>query len=137
MKKGLALLELIILAAVLILAVTGLVFLKSKNTPVSNETLPAVNDSTKEISTSPQPSAILISSEEAVEKVKSRKEIIDYLKRVPSAIIQAQSTTNEEDSYRIQVYEVKDGHTATFNWYNVDKKTGEVVAEFDFEEGTE
>ena len=137
MKKGLALLGLIILAAVLILAVTGLVLFKSKNTPVNNETLPVVNDSTKEISTSPQPSAILISSEEAVEKVKSRKEIIDYLKRVPSAIIQAQSTTDEEDSYRIQVYEVKDGHTATFNWYSVDKKTGEITAEFDFEEGSE
>ena len=137
MNKGLALLELIILAAVLILAVTGLVFLKSKNTLKNNETLPAINNSSKELSSSPQPSAILISPEEAVEKVKSRKEIIDYLKRVPSAIIQAQSTTDEENSYRIQVYEVKDGHTATFNWYNVDKKTGEVVAEFDFEEGTE
>ena len=137
MKKGLAFLGLIILAAVLILAAISLVLLKGKNTLQNNETLPAINNSSKELSSSPQPPAILISPEEAVEKVKSRKEIIDYLKRVPSAIIQAQSTTNEEDSYRIQVYEVKDGHTATFNWYNVDKKTGEVVAEFDFEEGTE
>ena len=137
MKKGLALLELIILAAVLILAVTGLVFLKSKNTLKNNETLPAINNSSKELSSSPQPSTILISPEEAVEKVKSRKEVITYLKRVPNAIIQAQSTTDEEDSYRIQVYEIKDEHTATFNWYTVDKKTGEVVAEFDFEEGAE
>ena len=137
MKKGLALLGLIILAAVLILAVTGLVFLKSKNTLQNNETLPIVNDSSKELSSSPQPSAILISPEEAVEKVKSRKEVIAYLKRVPNAIIQAQSTTDEDDSYLIQVYEVKDGHTATFNWYNVDKKTGEITAEFDFEEGAE
>ena len=128
---------LIILAAVLILAAISLVLLKGKNTLQNNETLPAINNSSKELSSSPQPPAILISPEEAVEKVKSRKEVIDYLKRVPTAIIQAQSTTDEEDSYRIQVYEVKDGHTATFNWYNVDKKTGEVVAEFDFEEGTE
>ena len=137
MKKGLALLGLIILAAVVILAATGLVLFKSKNTPVNNETLPVVNDSSKKMSTSPQPSAILISPEEAVEKVKSRKEVIAYLKRVPNAIIQAQLTTDEEDSYRIQVYEIKNGHTATFNWYNVDKKTGEITAEFDFEEGTE
>src|SRR3990170_5108193 len=137
MKKGLAFLGLIILAAVLILAVTGLVLLKSKNTLQNNKTLPVIDDSSKEMSSSLQPSAILISPEEAVEKVKSRKEVIDYLKRVPNAIIQAQSTTGEEDSYRIQVYEVKDGHTATFNWYTVDKKTVEVVAEFDFEEGAE
>ena len=137
MKKGLAFLGLIILAAVLILAAISLVLLKGKNTLQNNETLPAINNSSKELSSSPQPSTILISPEEAVEKVKSRKEVIAYLKRVPNAIIQAQSTTDEEDSYRIQVYEVKDGHTATFNWYNVDKKTGEVVAEFDFEEGTE
>jgi len=63
MKKGLAFLGLIILAAVLILAVTGLVFLKSKNTLQNNETLPIVNDSSKELSSSPQPSAILISPE--------------------------------------------------------------------------
>ena len=137
MKKGLAFLGLIILAAVLILAAISLVLLKGKNTLQNNETLPAINNSSKELSSSPQPPAILISPEEAVEKVKSRKEVIAYLKRVPNAIIQAQSTTDEEDSYRIQVYEVKDGHTATFNWYNVDKKTGEVVAEFDFEEGAE
>ena len=137
MKKGLALLGLIILAAVLILAVTGLVLLKSKNTLQNNEALPAINNSSKELSSSPQPSTILISPEEAVEKVKSRKEVIAYLKRVPNAIIQAQSTTDEEDSYRIQVYEIKDEHTATFNWYTVDKKTGEVVTEFDFEEGAE
>ena len=137
MKKGLALLGLIILAAVVILAATGLVLFKSKNTPVNNETLPVKNDSSKEISTPPQSSAILISPEDAVEKVKSRKEVIDYLKRVPTAIIQAQSTTKEESSYRIQVYEIKNGHTATFNWYNVDKKTGEITAEFDFEEGSE
>ena len=137
MKKGLAFLGLIILAAVLILVVTGLVFLKSKNTLQNNEALPVVNDSSKAKSSSPQPSAILISPEEAVEKVKSRKEVIAYLKRVPNAIIQAQSTTDEENSHRIQVYEIKNGHTATFNWYNVDKKTGEITAEFDFEEGSE
>ena len=137
MKKGLAFLGLIILAAVLILAAISLVLLKGKNTLQNNETLPAINNSSKELSSSPQPSAILISPEEAVEKVKSRKEIIAYLKRVPNAIIQAQSTTDEENSYQIQVYEVKNGHTATFNWYNVDKRTGEITAEFDFEEGSE
>jgi len=28
------------------------------------------------------------------------------------------------------VYEIKDGNTATFNWYNVDKNTGKITAEF-------
>src|SRR3989344_3270335 len=99
MKKGLAFLGLIILAAVLILAAISLVLLKGKNTLQNNETLPAINNSSKELSSSPQPPAILNSPEEAVEKVKSRKEVIAYLQRVPHAIIQAQSTTDEEDSY--------------------------------------
>ena len=32
----------------------------------------------------------------------------------------------EENEFHVQVYEIKDDHTATFNWYSVDKITGEV-----------
>lgn len=69
-----------------------------------------------------------ISKEDAVAKVKELPEVVDYLKRVPNG----QVLVNGEDNnrYMVQVYEAKDGHTATFNWYNVDKTTGEVKKEF-------
>lgn len=65
---------------------------------------------------------------EAVAKVKALPEVIDYLKRVPGGLV---LVNGEEDNvYMVQVYEIKDGHTATFNWYQVDKTTGEVKKEF-------
>ncbi|RJQ35782.1 hypothetical protein C4559_06425 [Candidatus Microgenomates bacterium] len=69
-----------------------------------------------------------ISKEEAVAKVKALPDVINYFKRVPNGQV---SVNGEEDnSYLIQVYEVKNDHTATFNWYNIDKATGEVQKEF-------
>lgn len=71
---------------------------------------------------------LILSENEVIEKVKSLSEVEDYLKKVPSAqILRNGETIN---SYLIQVFEVKNGHTATFNWYEVDKTTGEVKKEF-------
>ncbi len=70
-----------------------------------------------------------ISKEEAVVKVKMLPEVIEYLKRVPNGLVSVNG--QEDDSYLIQVYEFKDGHTATFNWYIVDKQTGEITKQFD------
>lgn len=69
-----------------------------------------------------------ISKDEAVAKVKALPEVSDYLKRVPNGLIAVNG--EEEDTYMIQVYEFKDNHTATFNWYDVDKNTGEVEKQF-------
>ena len=71
---------------------------------------------------------ITISKEDAVTKVKNLPEVVDYLKRVPNGI--ASVNGEEENTYLIQVYEFKDNHTATFNWYNVEKTTGVVKKEF-------
>lgn len=69
-----------------------------------------------------------ITEDEAITKVKSLPEVVDYLKRVPNGLV---SVNGEEDNaYMVQVYEFKNGHTATFNWYNVDKTTGKVEKEF-------
>lgn len=66
--------------------------------------------------------------EEAITKVKALPEVIDYLKNVPNGLV---SVNGEEDNiYMVQVYEIKDGHTATFNWYKVNKTTGDVKKEF-------
>lgn len=69
-----------------------------------------------------------VSKEDAVAKVKTLPEIIDYLQRVPNGLIAVNG--EEDNAYLIQAYEFKDGHTATFNWYKVDKITGDVKKEF-------
>lgn len=69
-----------------------------------------------------------ISKQEAVAKVKAFSEVKDYLKRVPNG--QVLLNGDEDNSYMVQVYETKNGHTATFSWYKVDKTTGEVEKEF-------
>lgn len=69
----------------------------------------------------------LLTKNQAVEKVKMLPEVIDYLKRVPQARVEIGS--EENNSYLIQVYEIKNGHTATFNWYEISKTTGKVKKE--------
>lgn len=68
------------------------------------------------------------SKEKAVATVKALPEVIDYLKRVPTGLVAVNG--EENNTYMVQVYEFKNGHTATFNWYNVDKTTGAVEKQF-------
>lgn len=67
------------------------------------------------------------SKEDSVSKVKLLPEVIDYLKRVPGGLVAVNG--EENNSYLVQVYEVTNGHTATFNWYSVNKTTGQVKKE--------
>ncbi len=69
-----------------------------------------------------------VSEDEAIAKVKALPEVVDYLKRVPNGLVQVNG--GEENTYMVQVYEIKNRHTATFNWYNVHKTTGEVEKQF-------
>ena len=69
-----------------------------------------------------------VSKEEAILKVKALPEVIDYLKRVPNGLVLING--EEDNAYMVQVYEFKNDHTATFNWYKVDKTTGKVKKEF-------
>ncbi|MDO8486861.1 MAG: hypothetical protein Q7S45_01000 [Candidatus Curtissbacteria bacterium] len=69
-----------------------------------------------------------ITSEQAVASVKNLPEIQDYLKRVPNGKIEVDS--GDESEYSVHVYEIKDGHTATFNWYSVNIKDGKVKPQF-------
>ena len=64
----------------------------------------------------------------AVENVKKLPEVQEYLKEVPKALVEVDN--EEEGEYNVHVYEVKNGHTATFNWYKVSIKSGEVRSEF-------
>ncbi|RJQ27255.1 hypothetical protein C4577_01745, partial [Candidatus Parcubacteria bacterium] len=56
-----------------------------------------------------------ISRDLAVENVKKLPEVQDYLKRVPNGRVEVDN--EREGEYNVHVYEVKNGHTATFNWY--------------------
>lgn len=110
---------LVVPAAVLLLFVTlGLPKNNPPQTPYSSP--PAIK-------TTPVPKSGLTKTE-AISKVKALPEVADYLKKVPNG--QVAVGGEEESSYLVQVFEVKDGHTATFNWYQVAKKTGEVKREF-------
>ena len=72
-----------------------------------------------------------ISPDEAVAQVRGLAEVKSYLENVPNALVDLESADDETNTYLIHVYEIKDGYTATFNWYTVDKKTGKITAEFD------
>lgn len=71
--------------------------------------------------------------EQAVEEVKNLAEVKNYLEEVPAGRVELESS-EKEGEYLIHVYEIKNGHTATFNWYRVDKATGEIKSEFEFEQ---
>lgn len=74
------------------------------------------------------PQSQQLSKKEAIAKVKTLPQITDYLKKVPNGLVVVNG--EEDNAYLVQVYEFKDGHTATFNWYKVDKTTGEIEKEF-------
>ena len=70
-----------------------------------------------------------ISSDLAVENVKKLPEVQQYLKDVPNGKVEVDNEL--EGEYNVHVYEVKNGHTATFNWYRVSIKSGEIRPEFE------
>ena len=72
-----------------------------------------------------------ISEEGAIGKVWELEAVKSYFQEVPNAVIEVDSKDEETNTYLVHVYEIKDGHTATFNWYTVNKKNGEITAEFD------
>lgn len=73
-----------------------------------------------------------ISRNLAVENVKKLPEVQQYLKDVPNGKVEVDNEM--EGEYNVHVYEVKDGHTATFNWYRVSIKSGEITPEFKIEQ---
>ncbi|MBI2601071.1 hypothetical protein HYW42_03895 [Candidatus Daviesbacteria bacterium] len=106
-----------IIILVFIVLITG-GFLYFKNTPLE-EIIPE-----KFI-----PSTNGITENQAIENVKQLPEVQEYLKNVPNAIIEVDNEIMGE--YNVHTYEIKDGHTATHNWYRVSIKSGEVTPEFE------
>src|SRR3990167_2233665 len=75
-----------------------------------------------------------VSRQQAVENVKNLPEVKEYLKNVPNGKVEVDNEL--EGEYNVHVYEVKDEHTATFNWYRVSIKSGEISSEFEIPTGT-
>ena len=77
-----------------------------------------------------------LTEDQAIDRVAARPEVKAWMKQVhdrePNNKTMVRSVGLEMGRYTIHVYEdVNDGnglgHSATFGWYEVDKKTGEVV----------
>lgn len=69
-----------------------------------------------------------INPSQAVQAVKNLPEVTTYLQNTPNS--QVRLDHEEDQNYIIQVYETKNGHTATFNWYKINKTTGTAEKEF-------
>lgn len=65
----------------------------------------------------------------ALENVKKLPEVEQFLKDVPGGIVEVDNES--EGQYNVHVYEIKNGHTATFNWYRVSIKSGEIKPQFE------
>lgn len=105
---------------ILAVAIAGGVYLTSQN----SNTLPNLNPSPKG-----QTGSLKITPEQAVEKVKNLPEVQQFLKDVPNGIVEVDN--EPEEQYNVHVYEIKNGHTATFNWYTVNVKDGKIKAQFE------
>jgi hypothetical protein len=75
-----------------------------------------------------------ITAVQAIQNVKST-----YGSRIPKGYRVELDNIDQDGNYSIHVYEVViddkktgEGHTATYNWYTVDKYTGAISAMFDF-----
>lgn len=76
-----------------------------------------------------------ITTEQARMVVQNLPEVQQFLKDVPNGKVEIDN--ENEGQYNVHVYEVKNGHTATFNWYKVNTKTGKPKAQFDLSKAEE
>ncbi len=80
----------------------------------------------------------IISEQQALNMVRARKEVADWLKLIKESKKKNPQTGQavveidgyEGGNWRVHVYELMSDHTATMNWYNVDSKTGKITTDF-------
>lgn len=115
-QKGLTLIPLLVIAGLLVTA--GIVYVKTR--PMEEIVPEQVID---------RISSTGMTKDRAIEIIKNRSEVQDYLKRVPNGRVEVDN--EDQGEYNVHVYEIKDGHTATFNWYKVSIKSGEIRPELE------
>lgn len=77
-----------------------------------------------------------IMEQEALEKIKALPEVAAFISELEEAGKTASFRVEDRGgAWSVQVYEIvvrgESSHTATFNWYNVDKNTGVITKEFE------
>lgn len=73
-----------------------------------------------------------VNQQRAISLVNLQPEVKDYLKRVPKGRVDYDHEDLDKNAWVIHVYEIVSGHTATFNWYYVDKQSAKITKEFNF-----
>ena len=71
-----------------------------------------------------------VTGPQAATIVRNQPEVSNYFKRVPNAKIALDHEDAAKNSWVIHVFESLSDHVATFNWYYVNKTTGEITKEF-------
>ncbi len=71
-----------------------------------------------------------ITSQDAILKVKELPEVKTFLMSVQNGHVEVEQNEEDPNNYLIHVYEIVNDHTATFNWYLVNKSTGEIEKQF-------
>lgn len=71
-----------------------------------------------------------ISQDDSVNIVLNLPEVKDYMGRVKNSKVEYDHVSTDGTKWVIHVYEQLPDHTATLNWFDVDKTTGQVTKEF-------
>lgn len=108
-----------IIVVIIIAIVAGGLYFTSQNPKQTSQIKPQTE---KQIGSSK------ITAEEAVTSIKNLPEVQEYLKNVPNGKVEIDNEL--EGEYNVHVYEVKNGHTATFNWYRVSIRDGKIKEQF-------
>lgn len=77
---------------------------------------------------SPQPVSqkVVIGRDQALKLIGEQDEVKNYIKEVPNAKILIDHFDQDANSYVIQIFEIKNGHTNTFNWYEINIQNGKI-----------
>jgi len=70
-----------------------------------------------------------ISEIDAINLVKKLPDVEKLIKKYPNYGISVEGSNTSASSWNVHVYEIVDDHTATYNWYYVDKNTGMITTE--------
>ncbi len=74
----------------------------------------------------------LFSAQEAEKIVLGLDEVLEWGAALGWRRASVVAEGEAEGKWRVHVFESLDDHTATMNWFYVDKETGKVIKEFDF-----
>jgi len=74
-----------------------------------------------------QTAGVTISFQEAVDIVNNLPEVKSFIAQTTNGVVSIDEMESTDKYWVIQVYEKFSDHNATFNWYHVDKITGEAT----------